>query len=317
MRARFTEPLAVRAFGSELFVRPSQIIFLVGVFATLVSLVLIVFFVRSRVPREEEAAEGEKELSAKPAPAKARSERRAGAKGAGTAAPPRESAWSIMREVTRENRFWVFIVFIFLLVLVKMIFQYNHSLYPLYMERIGFQEWTGRLYSINPAIIIFLVPVMTALTGRYNAYTVILIGSFVSAASVFFMGFGESIGLIVLFQITLSLGEALYSPRLYDYTATIAPKGREASYMAYSKAPMFFAKVGAGPITGILLARLCPAEGARNTELMWILVGASTMISPIALLLGRRWLDVEGRERRERAAAEARAGASAESSRPA
>ena len=62
-------------------------------------------------------------------------------------------------------------------------------------------------------------------------------------------------------------------------------------------ASMFFAEVGAGPITGILLANLCPAEGARNTELMWIIVGASTMISPIALFFGRRWLDVESRER--------------------
>jgi hypothetical protein len=32
---------------------------------------------------------------------------------------------------------------------------------------------------------------------------------------------------------------------------------------------------------------------------MWIIVGVSTMISPIALVLGRRWLDVEARKRRE------------------
>ncbi|MFH1680059.1 MAG: MFS transporter [Candidatus Eisenbacteria bacterium] len=298
IRARFTEVMTLRAFGTDLLVRPSQVIFLVGVLATLVSLVLVVFFIRSRIP-----SQAEKDA---PEAAPARAERGKEPPPAGP--KPRESAWAIMRDVTKEKRFWVFIVFIFLLVLVKMIFQYNHSLYPLYMERIGFKEWTGRLYSINPLIIVFLVPVMTALTGRFPAYTVILIGSFVSACSVFFMGLGESIGLIVLFQVVLSLGEALYSPRLYDYTATIAPKGREASYMAYSKAPMFFAKVAAGPITGILLARLCPAGGARNTELMWILVGASTMISPITLLLGRRWLDVEGREKREREAAAGRGG---------
>jgi hypothetical protein len=28
---------------------------------------------------------------------------------------------------------------------------------------------------------------------------------------------------------------------------------------------------------------------------MWALVGLSTMVSPVALLLGRRWLDVESR----------------------
>jgi len=285
IRARFTEALTFPAFGREFLVRPSQVIFLVGVLATLVSLVLVVFFIRSRIPKEAFREGDEEETAEIPV------------ETAATASGKRESAWQIMREVTREKRFWIFITFIFLLVLVKMIFQYNHSLYPLYMERIGLREWTGKLYSINPLIIIFLVPLMTAITGRLRAFNVIMVGSFIAAGSVFFMGFGESVGLIVAFQIVLSLGEAIYSPRVYDYTATVAPPGREASYMAYSKAPMFFAKVAAGPITGILLANLCPETGMRNTELMWIIVGASTMLSPITLLLARRWLDVEHREK--------------------
>jgi len=281
IREAFTSVMSFPVFGHELLVRPTQVIFLVGLLATVASLVLILFFFRKHIPKTEEAEAGE---SASPTPATVDK-------------PEKKTAWQVMKEVVIEKKFWIFISFIFLLVLVKMIFQYNHSLYPLYMERIGLKEWTGKLYSINPFIIIFLVPVMTALTGRMHAYKVIVWGAFISAGSVFFLGLGESIMLIVSFQVMLSLGEALYSPRLYDYTATIAPPGKEASYMALSKVPMFFAKVGAGPITGLLLANLCPPEGPRNTELMWIIVGASTMISPITLFLGRKWLDVEGRER--------------------
>jgi len=288
IRATFTEVMRFSFLGMPLAVRPTQIIFLVGVMATLVSMVLVVFFIRSKVPKEDFNEEEEENVAAPAATADPGIEE----------SREHKSAWAIMKEVTHEKRFWIFISFIFLLVLVKMIFQYNHSLYPLYMERIGFKEWTGKLYSINPFIIIFLVPVMTAITGRMKAFSVIMVGSFISAGSVFFMGLGESIGLIVGFQIMLSIGEAIYSPRVYDYTANIAPKGREASYMAYSKAPMFFAKVAAGPITGILLANLCPDTGPRNTELMWILVGASTLISPITLFLGKKWLDVESREAR-------------------
>ena len=95
--------------------------------------------------------------------------------------------------------------------------------------------------------------------------------------------------------MVLSFGEAVYSPRVYDYTASIAPPGKESSYMAFSKMPMFFAKLAAGPLSGILLANLCAPEGARNSELMWIIVGASTLISPITLVIGRKWLDVEKR----------------------
>ncbi len=286
IRAHFTEAMSFKILGWTLVVRPTQVIFLVAILATLISMALVVFAIRSKVPREAFNEDEEEDRGKSASPAKEDD------------AKPRESAWKIMKEVVHEKRFWIFITFIFLLVLVKMIFQYNHSLYPLYMERIGLRTWTGKLYSINPFIIIFLVPVMTAITGRMKAYNVIVVGSLISAASVFFMGFGESIALIVSYQVLLSIGEAIYSPRIYDYTATIAPPGREASYMAYSKAPMFFAKVAAGPATGILLANLCPETGARNTELMWIIVGVSVMISPITLFLGRKWLDVETREKR-------------------
>jgi len=125
---------------------------------------------------------------------------------------------------------------------------------------------------------------------------VITIGSFISAGSVLILGLGEGVIFVVMFQLVLSFGEALYSPRIYDYTASIAPKGRESSYMAYSKMPMFFAKVAAGPITGILLANLCPIEGPRNSELMWIIVGLSTLVSPVLLILFKKKLDIESRE---------------------
>jgi len=283
LRGVFTQTIEFSVLGMHLAVRPTQMIFLVAVGTTIVSMIVVIFGIRSRIPQKESGEDGA------PDPAEAK-------EAAGPDTEAKKSPYQVMMEVVREKTFWVFIVFIFLLVMVKMIFQYNHSLYPLYMERIGLKLWTGKLYAINPAIVIILVPVMTAITSRMNAYKVILYGSFVSAASVFIMGLGEAIVYIVLFQVVLSIGEAIYSPRVYDYTASIAPPGREASYMAYSKAPMFFAKVAAGPASGFLLLHLCPEEGERNTELMWIVVGISTIISPITLWLGRKWLDVETRK---------------------
>ena len=276
LRTTFVKDIPVWVFGLDLVVKPIQVIFLVSVVTTVVSFVIVTFFIRdSAQVRDEEPETKQKNAAPKADPY------------------AKESAWKIMLEVTSERKFWIFIGFIFLLVLVKMIFQYNHSLYPLYMERIGLKEWTGRLYAINPAIIIFLVPVMTAITGKMKSYLVITIGSFISAGSVLILGLGEGVIFVVMFQLFLSFGEALYSPRIYDYTASIAPKGRESSYMAYSKMPMFFAKVAAGPAAGILLANLCPIEGPRNSELMWIIVGLSTLVSPVLLVLFRKKLDAE------------------------
>jgi MFS family permease len=289
VREAFAEDTHFSLAGLDLVVRPTQIIFLVAVVATLGTLLLAVFAIRGKVP-ESAYDEGEPEAG---------DEEKVSLEEKPKETEEKKSAWKIMCEVTGDRLFWVFIAFMLLLVMVKMIFQYNHSLYPVYMERIGLKEWTGKLYAINPIIIIFLVPVMTSLTAKMHAYKVIMLGSLVSALSVLFMGFGEGVVWIVLFQVTLSFGEALYSPRLYDYTANVAPPGRVASYMAFSKVPMFFAKVGAGPASGFLLATLCMEEGPRNTELMWIIVGGTTLLSPLTLWLGRRWLDVESRRKSE------------------
>ncbi len=309
IRKAVTEPIEMNVGGLTLVVAPTQVIFLVAVGATLVSITLVLTLIRGRIPREAyNGLPGDASVHTEADRAEAGQQRQEALgkekeKEKGKETNERKSIWTIMREVGSDKLFWIFISFMFLLVMVKMIFQYNHALYPLYMERIGLKDWTGRLYSINPIIIIFLVPVMTAVTGRMKAYMVIVVGSFVSAASVLFLSLGEAITLIVLFQVTLSLGEALWSPRLYDYTASVAPPGKEASYMALSKVPLFFAKVAAGPATGFLLAWLCPVEGARNTELMWLIVGISTLLSPITLVLARRWLDVERRRQLEAASA--------------
>ncbi|MFH1726948.1 MAG: MFS transporter [Pseudomonadota bacterium] len=290
VRGIFKTAINFNFLGLNLSISPIQCVFFVAIISTIASLFLVFFFVRNTIPKEAYREIASKEIKAETKVEESKE----------PANKKKKMPWEIMKEVGSDRLFWIFIIFMFLLVLVKMIFQYNHSLYPMYMDRIGLKEWTGKLYIINPIIIIFLVPVMTALTGKLHAYKVIIIGCFISAASVLFMGINESILMIVLFQVFLSVGEALWSPRLYDYTAEVAPKDQIASYMSLSLVPMFFAKVGAGPITGILLANLCPAEGPRNTELMWIIVGISTMISPIALLIGKKWLDVASKRKAQK-----------------
>jgi dipeptide/tripeptide permease len=98
--------------------------------------------------------------------------------------------------------------------------------------------------------------------------------------------------MIFLFVILLSVGEAFYSPRLYEYTAAIAPKGQEASYMAMSSLPFFLAKLGVAPVSGVLLAHFCPDVGLRNSGTLWLLIGLSTMIAPVGLFVFQRFIRV-------------------------
>ena len=98
--------------------------------------------------------------------------------------------------------------------------------------------------------------------------------------------------MIFLFVVLLSVGEAFYSPRLYEYTAAIAPKGQEASYMAMSSLPFFLAKLGVAPFSGVLLAHFCPDTGLRHPGTLWLIIGLSTMVAPVGLFVFQRFIRV-------------------------
>ena len=102
---------------------------------------------------------------------------------------------------------------------------------------------------------------------------------------------------IVLCVIIYSVGESFYSPRLYEYPAAIAPKGQEGSYMALSMLPYFIAKFFVGSMSGFLLAKYCPAEGTRSSYMIWLIVGIMALITPLGLLIARKYIQVkeEGR----------------------
>ena len=167
------------------------------------------------------------------------------------------------------------------------------------MREFGENTPKGAVYSINPALIIILVPIITAATSSIDPLVMIHYGTYVSAVSVFFLVLSTSLPACVLFVITLSIGEAIWSPRLYDYTTTVAPEGREGTYMALSSAPLFLAKLPVGVLSGILLQKYCPEnleEGEeRHSKTMWLIIGLMSISSP--LMITFFWSYISGGDR--------------------
>jgi hypothetical protein len=196
--------------------------------------------------------------------------------------------WQIAAEVMREPAFWRFMLLIGLLVFVKMIFQHGHFTLPKYaLRELGESFPVGRFQTINPIAITILVPIVTALTRHMAAFRVIFVGSIISAGSVFVLVLPASYGTIAAFYLLLALGEALWSPRSYEFIAMIAPRGRESSYMGLSGLPFFLAKLGALPISGWLLSKYCPQNGPRHSSTMWLIIGLTTIIGPILMFVLR------------------------------
>lgn len=198
--------------------------------------------------------------------------------------PDETSKREMIRETFRSKNFKRFLAVIMITVNVRMIFRHLDATLPKYMVReFGENVAKGTIYSINPLLIIILVPIVTAGTSHIDPLVMIHHGSYISAASVFVLAAFTSVPACVAFVIILSIGEAVWSPRLYDYANSMAKEGREGTYMALSSAPLFLVKLPVGMMSGYLLQTFCPEEGPRNSKLMWLIIGLATASSPVLL----------------------------------
>jgi MFS family permease len=218
----------------------------------------------------------------------------------------------IFGQLVKEPGFYRLLAFLLFIAFLKLIYRQLDYVFPKFCIRmLGDGVPSGKLLAINNIIIIFLTPVVGALTQRFAAYRMVILGGLVSAGSIFIMtlppiwfepfttgligrwfghgylGLKDAVdpyyGMIAVFVIVLSFGEALYSPRVYEYAAAIAPAGQEASYSALAYVPLLVAKLLTGTFSGTLLAIYCPQQGPRHPATMWLIIGAASMIAPIGL----------------------------------
>ena len=226
----------------------------------------------------------------------------------------------LFRRLFGQSAFFRILVFFLLIGFLKAIFLQMDYVFPKFGDReLGLHAPVGKLANINAILIILLVPTIGALTQRFAAYRMVIIGGAICAAGVFIMALptqwfvssansavGQWLGhgylglqgsvhpyyiMAALYLAVFSVGEAFYSPRVYEYAAAIAPKGQEASYGALAYLPFLVGKLLVGT-SGWILATFCPATGPRRSGTMWLIFALAASIAPIGLLVFRRYIRV-------------------------
>jgi MFS family permease len=226
-----------------------------------------------------------------------------------------------------QSGFYRLLVFLLMIGLLKIVFNAMDYVFPPFaLQELGPEARVGRFNAINGILILVLAPALGLMTQRFSAYVMVIVGGFVTAFSFIFMvlppsvfqgladgWLGNAIGhgymemkgsvhpyyiMIVCWQIVFSVGEAIYSPRVYEYAASIAPKGQEASYASLSYIPLLFGKLVTGAAIGGLLTKYYPDTGARDPSTMWLLIGLMVLVAPVCLLVFQRFIRVkeQGRE---------------------
>jgi dipeptide/tripeptide permease len=215
------------------------------------------------------------------------------------AAGPKPSPAARLRSYLSEGPFGNtrFLFFIFMLLPVRTLFAHQWLTMPEYILR-SYPPWVGDKMEwlvnwINPLIIFVGVPLATVLTRRFHVYTMMVVGSLVSAAPTFLLCFGPDLKLLLTYFVLFSIGEALWSARFLEYASELAPPGRVAQYMGLAQVPWLLAKGTTGLYSGYLLATFCPPNVPAerlHTGRLWLIYASIAMLSPVGLWLARGWV---------------------------
>ncbi len=228
----------------------------------------------------------------------------------------------------RTPGFHRLLIFLLLIGFLKVVFNVMDYVLPSFaVTEFGSMETVGRLNAINGVLILVLAPAIGILTQKYTAYSMVILGGLITAGSFVFMvvpttafqgladgWVGDVIGhhylkvvgavspwyvMIAFWQIMFSVGEAFYSPRVYEYASSIAPKGQEASYASLSYVPLLIGKMITA-LLGVLgvMAWMCPEEGPGNPQMAWLMIGLMVLVAPVGLIIFKRYIRVKevGRE---------------------
>ena len=221
-------------------------------------------------------------------------------------------ALEILKTVIKQDAFWRLMVLMAAVLGVRAVFTYMYLLMPKYWIRvIGEDVAMGALQAVNPICIVVGIVLTIPIVGRFNVFKMLVFGAVISSFSLVVLmlpygWFGGDMAtgyfrMSILMLIVLSVGEILWSPKLSEYCAAIAPKGMEGSYLGMSMLPWFLAKTTVGLMSGHMLLQWCPegigeriASGElsfwQTPEAMWFVLFIWAIAGPAAAWGWRGWL---------------------------
>lgn len=233
----------------------------------------------------------------------------------------RKPPWQAIRAVVSEPTLWRLLVLIALILGVRAVYAYLYLLMPKYWLRtIGPDAAIGTLNAINPIGIVIGLILFIPIANRFNVFSMLIYGAMISAFSLFPLAlpwrlFGSDIAaahyvMALVCMIIVTVGEVAWSPKLYEYTAAIAPKGQEGTYLGLSLLPWFLAKTLVSAFSGHMLEHWSPEtvviDGVKvplrqamiqgqlsywhRPEAMWLVLGIYAFAGCVLAVFLRGWL---------------------------
>lgn len=233
----------------------------------------------------------------------------------------RQSPLDVLKAVFSDATIWRLLTLVALILGVRAVFAYLYLLMPKYWLRtIGPDAAFGTLNAINPIGIVIGLVLVIPIANKFKVYNMLVYGALISAFALMPMAipweyYGMSIAnahytMALLAMAILTIGEVIWSPKLYQFTADIAPKGQEGVYLGLSLLPWFLAKTLVSFMSGAMLTRWSPAEvtvdGVTMTlqqamidgqlsywqrpEAMWLILGGWAIVGCVIAIALKGWM---------------------------
>lgn len=197
------------------------------------------------------------------------------------------------REVIKLKRFWKFVLFVSLMLIVKSVYFHLSGTLPLYMDRtIENGKHFGLMMVIHQIILLIATPICTYLVFYMDKYSIIILGSFFTTVSPLALYYENSYVGITLMVVVISLGESIYAPRLVDYTIEIAPQGAEAIFLGIAAITNSLPLIITGISSGFLMENYCTKDGSKDEcHNVWVWVSGYSLVAVFVLLILRKHIE--------------------------
>jgi len=123
------------------------------------------------------------------------------------------------------------------------------------------------LLSIDPIIVICCQILVTYLTRKMRAFTVMTLGFLITSLAWILLAIHPSIGMLVATLICVAIGEITQTSRYYEYVSRLAPPGQQGLYMGYAFLPVALGYFFGGALGGYLLHHY--GEVVQRPQRMW------------------------------------------------
>lgn len=137
------------------------------------------------------------------------------------------------------------------------------------------------LETIDAVCIIVLTIPIAAIAKKLKPITAMTLGFLIATMCWVIMGLSITLTATVIGIAMFAIGEALQSPRYYEYVSNLAPRGQTGTFMGFAFLPVALGAIGCGFLADYLKNNLL----MTNPSLMWFIVAGIGVVSTVLMIL--------------------------------